>query len=151
MQTRLLVPCRTQFMFEACLIVCLFTEMSAECFNVTCYISQKTNSSTPQTIHFSWSSHILSLRVDPVCDVFCMSKQWYGCQCLGFLTCAQILMKHETAHCKRGVHKHCMRESALKLNADSEKLFCFIYYQTIPLNSTLFHSVFYQTAPFHLI
>ena len=135
MQTRLLVPCRTQFVFEACLIVSLFTEMSAECFNVTCYPSQKTNSSTPQTIRFSWSSHILSLRVDPVCDVFCMSKQWYGGQCLGFLTCAQILMKHETAHCKRGVRKHCycMRESALKLNADSEKS-CFVSFTTKPFH-----------------
>ena len=23
---------------------------------------------------------------------FCVSKKWYGCQCLGFLTCAQMLM-----------------------------------------------------------
>ena len=26
-----------------------------------------------------------------VCRIF-VSKQWYGCQCLGFLTCAQMLM-----------------------------------------------------------
>ena len=28
---------------------------------------------------------------------FHVSKQWYGCQCLGFLTCAQMSM-HAIAH-----------------------------------------------------
>ena len=27
-----------------------------------------------------------------VCSILCV-QQWYGCQCLGFLTCAQILMR----------------------------------------------------------
>ena len=36
---------------------------------------------------------------------FCVSKQWWGCQCLGFLTCAQMLM-HAIAHrgCANTLH-----------------------------------------------
>ena len=47
-----------------------------------------------------------------VCSQICMSKQWYSCQCMGFLTRAPILI-HAVAH--RG----CMdtvRESALELD-----------------------------------
>ena len=43
----------------------------------------------------------------------CVSRQWYCCQCLGFLTCAQTLM-HATAY---GGCMDTTRESALK--ADS--------------------------------
>ena len=43
----------------------------------------------------------------------CVSRQWYCCQCLGFLTCAQTLM-HATAY---GGCMDTIRESALK--ADS--------------------------------
>ena len=41
---------------------------------------------------------------------FSMSKQWYGCQCLGFLTCTQMLMQ-TIAH---GGCTDTARESALK-------------------------------------
>ena len=44
---------------------------------------------------------------------FCVSKQWWGCQCLGFLTCAQMLM-HAIAH--RGC-----ANTALKADSDWEK------------------------------
>ena len=33
----------------------------------------------------------------PCVQYFCLSKQWHGCQCLGFLTWAQMLM-HAIAH-----------------------------------------------------
>ena len=46
---------------------------------------------------------------------FCVSKQWYGCQCLGFSTCTQMLM-HATAY---GGCADTVRESALK--ADSRR------------------------------
>ena len=46
---------------------------------------------------------------------FCVSSQWYGCECLGFLICAQMLM-HAIAH--RGC-TDTVRESALR--ADWEK------------------------------
>ena len=46
-------------------------------------------------------------------------KQWYGCQCLGFLTCAQMLT-HAIA---QGGCADAVRESALK--ADSgRKMYC---------------------------
>ena len=44
---------------------------------------------------------------------YCVSKQWYGCQRLGFLTCAQMLI-HAMAHwgcvdtdCTLGLCGHC--------------------------------------------
>ena len=43
-----------------------------------------------------------------------MSRQWYGCQCLGFLTFAQTLM-HAIAYW--GCTNTVMRESALKVNS----------------------------------
>ena len=49
---------------------------------------------------------------------FPVSKQWYGCQCLGFLTCAQMLMQ-AIAH---GGCTDSVRESALE--ADWEKIPC---------------------------
>ena len=42
---------------------------------------------------------------------FRVSTQWYGCQCLGFLTCTQMLM-HAIAH---GGCTDTVRKSALKL------------------------------------
>ena len=45
---------------------------------------------------------------------FCVSKPWCGCQCLGFLTCAQMLM-HATAH---GGCMNIVRESVLKANLE---------------------------------
>ena len=42
-----------------------------------------------------------------------VSKQWYGCQCLGFLTCAQMLM-HVIA---RGGCTDSVKESALKITS----------------------------------
>ena len=45
----------------------------------------------------------------------CVSKQWYGCLCLGFLTCEQMLM-HVIVH---GGCTDTVRESALE--ADWEK------------------------------
>ena len=45
-----------------------------------------------------------------------MAEQWYGCQCLGFLTCSLMLM-HAIAH---GGCTNAERESALK--ADSGRL-----------------------------
>ena len=47
-----------------------------------------------------------------VCTVFSCVRQWYGCQYLGFLMCAQMLM-HAIAH------EGCMntvKESALKVD-----------------------------------
>ena len=43
---------------------------------------------------------------------FRLSKQRYGCQCLGFLTCAQMLM-HAVAH---GGCANTVRKSALKVD-----------------------------------
>ena len=37
-----------------------------------------------------------------VCAVFCVSKHWYGCQCLGFWTCAQMLINLTHANAHRG-------------------------------------------------
>ena len=45
-----------------------------------------------------------------VCPV---SKQWYGCQCLGFLACAQMLM-HAIAY---GGCTDTVRESALEVDS----------------------------------
>ena len=45
---------------------------------------------------------------------FCVSKPWCGCQCLGFLTCAQMLM-HATAH---GGCMNIVRESVLKVDLE---------------------------------
>ena len=44
---------------------------------------------------------------------FCVSKQWHGCQCLGFLTCAQTLM-HVIAH---GGCTDTVRESAQEVDS----------------------------------
>ena len=49
---------------------------------------------------------------------FPVSRQWYGCQCLGFLTCTQMLM-HAIAH--RGC-TDTVRESALKADWDKNPL-----------------------------
>ena len=38
---------------------------------------------------------------------FRVSKQWYGCTCLGFLTCAQLLL-HAIAH---GILRECALEA----------------------------------------
>ena len=46
------------------------------------------------------------------------SKQWYGCQSLGFLSCAQTLM-HAIAH---GGCTDTIRESALKLTLEENRL-----------------------------
>ena len=46
-----------------------------------------------------------------VCVVFRVSRRWYGCQCLGFLTCTQMLMQ-AIAH---GGCTDTVRESALKV------------------------------------
>ena len=43
-----------------------------------------------------------------VCSIFCVFKQWYGCQCVGFLTCAQMLM-HVIAH--GGLKSNCAHTS----------------------------------------
>ena len=45
--------------------------------------------------------------------IFFVSKQRYGCQCLGSLTCAQMLM-HAIAH---GGCTDTVRESALKIDS----------------------------------
>ena len=42
---------------------------------------------------------------------FCVSKQWYGCQCLGLLTCAQVLMYKQIL---MRVCTDTVRESALE-------------------------------------
>ena len=44
---------------------------------------------------------------------FLVSEQWYGCQCLEFLTCTQMLM-HAIAH---GVCTDTVRESALVVDS----------------------------------
>ena len=44
---------------------------------------------------------------------FHVSKEWYGCQCLGFLMCVQMLI-HATAH---GGCTNTVRESALKVGS----------------------------------
>ena len=36
---------------------------------------------------------------------FCVSKQWYGCQCLGFLTCTDV----DACDCTQGLYRHCQR------------------------------------------
>ena len=42
---------------------------------------------------------------------FCVSEQWYGCLCLRFLTCAQMLM-HAIAHggCMKTIRESAMTE-----------------------------------------
>ena len=50
-------------------------------------------------------SHYLGIFV-----YFCVSKQWYGCQCLGFLTCAPMLM-NAIAH---GGYTDTVRKFALE-------------------------------------
>ena len=49
---------------------------------------------------------------------FCVSKQWYGCQCLGFLTSAQMLM-HVIAHMG---YMDILRECALKFTLGEKSL-----------------------------
>ena len=54
-----------------------------------------------------------------VCAVFSLSKQWYGCQCLGSLTCAQILI--DARDCTRRLYRtDTVKESALP-EADSRR------------------------------
>ena len=48
-----------------------------------------------------------------VCSIFCVSKQQYGCQCLGFLVCTQMLM-HAMAHGLCGHLKRVCAGSWLK-------------------------------------
>ena len=50
---------------------------------------------------------------------FPVSKQWYGCQCLGFLTCTQLLM-HAIAH---GGRTDTVRQSALEADSGRKILF----------------------------
>ena len=50
--------------------------------------------------HKSSATHYSYQRV----QYFHVSRQWYGCQCLGFLTCAQLLIQ-AIAH--RGLYGHC--------------------------------------------
>ena len=50
---------------------------------------------------------------------FHVSKQWYGCQCLGFLMCVQMLI-HAIAH---GGCTITVRESALKVGS-GRKILC---------------------------
>ena len=47
------------------------------------------------------------------CNILCVPKQWFGCQCLGFLMCAQMFI-HAIAHwgCTNTV-----KESALKVDS----------------------------------
>ena len=49
----------------------------------------------------------------PVLAVFCMSRQWCGCQGLGFLMCTQVLM-HVIA---QGGCVNTIRESALTVDS----------------------------------
>ena len=45
------------------------------------------------------------------CLLYCyVSKKWYGCQCLGFLACAQMFLAWD---CTRGMHEHCKRVCAV--------------------------------------
>ena len=53
----------------------------------------------------------------PVCAVFLCVRQWHVCQCLGYLTCAPMLM-HAIAG--RGCTK-TMRESAVKADHGHKK------------------------------
>ena len=60
----------------------------------------------------------------PVCAVFLVSKQWYGCQCLGFLRCAQMLM-HVIERGGGGEGGGCtdtVRKSAWKLTLGERSL-----------------------------
>ena len=43
------------------------------------------------------------------CSILCVSKQQYGCQCLGFLVCTQMLLMHAMA---RGLCGHRRRVCA---------------------------------------
>ena len=62
---------------------------------------------------------------------FSVSRQWYSCQCLGFLTCTQMLM-HAVAH---GGCTDTVRESALK--ADSGRKSLVVSYRGIEPASVL--------------
>ena len=68
--------------------------------------------------HLTWVRH--SSRKSSAIPISCqcvqyfrVSKQWYGCQCLGCLTCTRILM-HVIAH---GGCTDTVRESALKVDS----------------------------------
>ena len=56
-----------------------------------------------------------------VCSVFRVSKQWNGCQCLGFLTCAQMLMQ---AIALGGLYGHRKRVCTGKLTLSGRKIPC---------------------------
>ena len=55
-----------------------------------------------------------------VCSILCV-QQWYGCQCLGFLTCAQILMR-AIAH--GAVPGRTLQESLFWKLTQGEKISC---------------------------
>ena len=65
----------------------------------------------PLTTHWLKSPHSVFEGWPCWCMLYFQeSKQWHGCQCLGFLTCTQMLM-HVTTH---GGYVNTVRESALK-------------------------------------
>ena len=43
---------------------------------------------------------------------FCVCKQWFGCQCLGFFMCKQMLM--HACDCTLGLYEHRMRVCSFK-------------------------------------
>ena len=57
--------------------------------------------------------HAVSEGWPSECYIFCMTKQWYSCQCSGFFTCTQLLM-HAMAH---GGCTNTIGKSALKVDS----------------------------------
>ena len=64
------------------------------------------------------SSKMSATHSSKCVQYFRVSKQWYGCQCLGLLTWAQMLV-HAIAH--RGC-TDTIRESALKVDGEKNPL-----------------------------
>ena len=69
-------------------------------------------------LHCPLAENRVALSVLYCVQYFRESKLWYGCPCLGFLTCVQMLM-HAIAH---GGCTDTVRESALKVDSGRRSL-----------------------------
>ena len=72
---------------------------------------------------------------------FPVSKQWYGCQCLGFLTCAQMLMCATAC-----VLTDTVTESALETDSGRKIPCCTGDSNPYPYYSWLFGQMHYQLS-----
>ena len=92
--------------FFVCLFVVVFNSMPCRKF-WSPYLKKATYNSRRSGVTQSYQC----------VQYFCVSEQWYVCQCLGFLTCTQMLM-HVMTQSQRG-YANSIREPALK--ADSRR------------------------------